>query len=209
MAPRARLLRLTLAAALCAAVALAADAAPQEEVTSAGLVADDECLAMGGEPGTCALNALQLRGQKANASTAGGECDEDRPCTGSAVCVTKADGTWSQCVQCHGKLYLEDCVKWDDGLRQAAVNQCQRTCPDSKCFTEDDCLGDYTCARTASGKWGQCIECTKDYFTYKCGAWKPDMKTAAAAHCAKKGHHYHCQGQETHRRRRRHNHHHR
>lgn len=39
------------------------------------------------------------------------------PSYGGDVCVTEADGSWAQCVDCDTSQFQQDCVKWDTDLR--------------------------------------------------------------------------------------------
>lgn len=116
-------------------------------------------------------------------------CNATTSCATGFKCVPKADGTWSQCVDCTKENFERDCVKWDDGLRYAAVRTCSMTCPDSRCYNQTWCpSGGYKCAiDTRLVAWGQCVLCNPYYFLYKCGSWNPKYRKVAGTYCQKYG----------------------
>lgn len=118
----------------------------------------------------------------------GGECNNStKPCDPGWHCVSKNDGSWTQCVTCEKDDWEKSCVKWPEEIRYNAIKACKLTCPDSKCVDNTWCPSEnYKCAFDKKAGWGQCIKCNKDFFTYHCGAWTAAMQKAAAKVCGHK-----------------------
>lgn len=52
----------------------------------------------------------------------------DPVCSDERTCVTQVDGHWSQCVDCSGKVFQEECGYWGKALLSAAEAKCNATC---------------------------------------------------------------------------------
>lgn len=119
-----------------------------------------------------------------NGTSEGGRCSDANSCPTGLECAVQADGGWSQCVDCaHKSVFQEDCVKLTENLRLAAIKQCKLPCPDSRCYSEEWCPGQYKCAVQEDGGWGQCILCTPHYFKYHCAGWPAQFASRAKALC--------------------------
>lgn len=127
---------------------------------------------------TCPFTTPRPLHSGCNDSEVGSECPKP------LKCVTTADGTWSQCVDCSSRFYQE-CQKLKDPVRLAAVNTCRRTCVGSKCDSQEWCRKPYHCV--GSHTWAQCIRCDTKTFKYACHHWKPDFRSIAEEKC-----HRHC-----------------
>mmetsp|Transcript_106834 Transcript_106834/g.319396 ORF Transcript_106834/g.319396 Transcript_106834/m.319396 type:complete len:264 (-) Transcript_106834:57-848(-) len=109
--------------------------------------------------------------------------DGGASCSGHEKCVSTADGTWSQCVDCSQRFY-KDCQKFESPMRLAAVLACKRTCLGTKCEGKEWCHSPYKCV--GSKTWAQCVRCDAKTFKYTCRHWKKDMVDAAQHHCKRR-----------------------
>jgi len=118
-------------------------------------------------------------------------CNATTPCPTGQTCVTKEDGTWSQCTDCSQPQFSYDCKYWDADLRAAADKACHTSCT---IMTKDQgpchnavtgCALGLTCATQADGYWSQCISCEDDSFPYACPYWGPQLLAAAESACQK------------------------
>jgi len=227
--PVPRSLLLTLAA-LGAAAAAATEA--ETIAPTAALALDDECGVSEGGDGRCALNAMQLRRSADLGTSTSSDEEQDHPfisgcndtvagkeCPLPLKCVTKPDGSWSQCVDCTtDETFQKDCIMMNEGMRDAAVEKCGRTCPfttprplTSGCNDTDPelkCPGELKCVTQADGTWSQCVDCSKRFYK-DCQQLKDSMRLAAVKVCKRtcvgtqcKGpewchHPYHCVGNKT------------
>uniref|UniRef100_A0A7S1S8W6 Uncharacterized protein n=1 Tax=Alexandrium catenella TaxID=2925 RepID=A0A7S1S8W6_ALECA len=207
-APRSLMLSLGAGLALLAAAAPAAEEALGQPPSST-LDLDDECAAEGG--GHCALNAMQLR-RSADLGGAERAEDQDHPsidhcndsipakaCPARLKCVTKADGSWSQCVDCSLEVnFQKDCILMNADMREAAIAKCGFTCPfttpkplEAGCndsVPELACKAPSKCATTADGSWSQCVDCSRRFYK-DCQSFKDDVRLAAIKTCRRT-----CQG---------------
>mmetsp|Transcript_10416 Transcript_10416/g.32589 ORF Transcript_10416/g.32589 Transcript_10416/m.32589 type:complete len:184 (+) Transcript_10416:82-633(+) len=146
---------------------------------ASALERDDECAAGLGEE--CALSALQLR-----AHAGEGQCDNTtKPCPASSKCVSKLDGTWSQCVPTEYSEFRSECVKYSSDFRLQAIKAVNLNCENTKCEGPEWCVRGYLCAQQADGGWSQCISCNKKTFAANCYSWKDSFKVVAQSVCPK------------------------
>lgn len=205
-----------LLATLVAASAASPEALGPALQADSALALDDECAAEGSD-GRCALNAMQLRRSKDLQAT--DDVDRDHPqisgcddavaakaCPSPLSCVAKADGSWSQCVDCTSDLYFQkDCIMMNEGMRDAAIAKCGRACP----FTtprplttgcndsvpELKCPGHLQCVFQADGTWSQCVDCSSRFYK-DCQQLKDDMRLAAVKACKRTCVGTQCKGQD-------------
>mmetsp|Transcript_150474 Transcript_150474/g.419259 ORF Transcript_150474/g.419259 Transcript_150474/m.419259 type:complete len:263 (+) Transcript_150474:128-916(+) len=110
-------------------------------------------------------------------------CNDTIPgkqCSAGLTCVTTADGSWSQCLDCSRRFY-DDCQKLEDNLRLAAVLTCKRTCLGSKCDSQKWCHSPYHCV--GNHTWAQCLKCDHRTFHYDCRSWDTAFRQIAERQC--------------------------
>jgi len=99
-------------------------------------------------------------------------------------CVTTADGTWSQCVDCSSQFY-KDCQMFDSPVRLAAVLACKRTCVGTKCEGSEWCRSPYKCIGDKT--WAQCLRCdSSKTFKYACKHWTSQFRGLVEGECDRK-----------------------
>uniref|UniRef100_A0A7S0A998 Uncharacterized protein n=1 Tax=Pyrodinium bahamense TaxID=73915 RepID=A0A7S0A998_9DINO len=192
--PLGTLLSAALSSVLAGAV-LPCDAATETCSNSAALgeaVAETEDTAMAGFAHVQLLQGKQQLGGSLKKS-GGGECDASTPCA-EATCVTKEDGTWSQCIDCSEASFPYACEYWDNDLRRAAVKACGLPCEaappklykdEGHCSaTSAPCISGLTCVTKGDGTWSQCIDCSSAQFPYDCEWWDNELRAAAVEACS-------------------------
>ena len=132
--------------------------------------------------------SLQLNAEKAcqlNCPNTTIPCNNiTAPCYEEATCVSKADGSWSQCIKCEKSAFEDSCAAWDDDLRAAAIQTCDENCPGTKCNDDIPCATGTTCVTQADGHYSQCVDCgDTQQFQYDCPYWSEPFKEAAEAAC--------------------------
>jgi len=113
-----------------------------------------------------------------------------KKCPSGETCVTKFDGTFSQCVDCGKEQFGKECQKLDDYMRYAAIHTCKQTCEDSRCFNHNWCFKPHKCVVDKANNWGQCIDCRKSakFWKYSCATKSKTFLEAAHHVCHKKCH---------------------
>jgi len=113
--------------------------------------------------------------------------DKKPGCPSDRVCVTQADGYWSQCVDCKKKTFQSECSTWSKDLRRAAEHECETTCKkdlaSEKSHCKPACHKAETCATQDDGFYSQCIDCSSDKFFEQCPYWKGEFLDAAEKAC--------------------------
>jgi hypothetical protein len=111
-------------------------------------------------------------------------------CEGAQVCVTQADGFWSQCVDCSKASFFDQCGYWSAEFLTAAETKCGLSCADkpnttSHCVTDKKpgCPSGRVCVTQEDGYWSQCVDCGKRAFQSECSTWGKELRKAAEEVC--------------------------
>lgn len=114
------------------------------------------------------------------------KCEWDQDCEMERICVSKRDGSWAQCVPLAKEDFQQQCVRWEDDFRLAAIRATHFNCPNTRCYSQDWCVRGARCALQTDGDWGQCIMCHEKSFQTNCYSWRKSFIPAAQIACHRK-----------------------
>ena len=129
------------------------------------MAAEQRCGLTCGDPVSCAY-------RQANYGTDNVKCCTNNDCNTGEICVTQADGYYSQCVNCSTDNFKNDCGYWGTEFKEAAVDACTEitACEPSlqyyvdtdpehyKCASNGDCSGSKVCLE-GNGQ-SVCFDCS-------------------------------------------------